>query len=113
MRVIVCGGRDFEDRDGLFQAMDAVHKATPITMVVHGAARGADALAGEWAASRGMAVKASPADWKRYGRSAGPRRNQEMADAGADLCIAFAGGIGTADMCGRAAAAGIKVMRPT
>jgi hypothetical protein len=111
MRVIVCGGRDFDDRARVFEALDAIHAARPITRVVHGAARGADALAGEWADAHDIAVEAAPADWKRYGRGAGPKRNQEMADAGADLCVAFPGGTGTADMCRRAAATGIKVVQ--
>jgi predicted Rossmann-fold nucleotide-binding protein len=42
---------------------------------------------------------------------AGHYRNQEMADTGADLCIAFPGGRGTADMVRRAAAAGIEIRR--
>src|SRR5690606_30354012 len=57
----------------------------------------------------GWHVVAYPADWRRHGRAAGPIRNQEMADAGADLCIAFPGGRGTADMVRRARAAGIPV----
>jgi len=36
-----------------------------------------------------------------------------MADAGADLCIAFPGGRGTADMVRRARAAGIPVRSVT
>lgn len=112
MRVIVCGGRDFADQDAAYEALDRLHKARPITMVVHGGAKGADALAASWAASRGIPAQAFPADWKRHGRGAGPKRNQQMADAGADLCVAFPGGGGTADMSLRASKAGIPVVKP-
>lgn len=57
--------------------------------VVHGGARGADALAGRIAAAWGMRVEVHPADWDRWGRSAGHRRNAEMVALGADLCLAF------------------------
>lgn len=112
MRVIVCGGRDLEDQQSAFAALDALHASRPITVVVHGAARGADLIGQAWAKARGAQVEAHPADWEKFRRSAGPRRNQEMADSGADLCIALPGGKGTADMCRRAQAAGIPVVHP-
>lgn len=112
MRVIVCGGRDFADQDAAYKALDAIHNERAITVVVHGGARGADALAASWAASRGIAVEEVKADWKRHGRGAGPKRNQQMAEAGADLCVAFPGGSGTADMVRRAEIADIPVTLP-
>ena len=112
MRVIVCGGRDFDDRDSAFAALDRLHAETPITLVVHGGARGADTMAGEWAVARSISVEVYAADWQRHRRSAGPKRNQQMADAGADLCVAFPGGKGTADMVRRATAAQITVVAP-
>lgn len=56
--------------------------------IVSGAARGADALGERYAAERGLAVKQFPADWDRYGRSAGYRRNAEMAEY-ADAAVVF------------------------
>ena len=114
MRLIVCGGRTYDNeplvRDEL-AALVAAH-GTGIN-VVHGAAPGADSLAARIASEMGLATEAHPADWNAYGKSAGPRRNQEMADGGADLCLAFPGGRGTADMIRRADAAGIPVKRVT
>jgi hypothetical protein len=112
MRVIVCGGRDFDDRDSAFAALDRIHAETPITVVVHGGARGGDTMAGEWAAARSVSVEVFAADWQRHRRAAGPMRNQQMADSGADLCVAFPGGKGTADMMRRARAARIRVIEP-
>lgn len=111
-RVIVCGGRDYADRDYLFTVLDDLHAGDPIGVIMHGDARGADTLAGEWAEARGVAVFELRADWKRHGRSAGPRRNARMLNAWPDLVVAFPGGDGTADMVRRAANAGLPVMHP-
>ena len=51
-----------------------------------------------------------PADWKTYGRAAGPLRNARMiAEGKPDLVLAFPGGRGTADMTRKARAAGVEV----
>lgn len=116
MKVIIYGGRDFKDAISLNAALDTAHAAQAITAVVHGGAPGADALAGAWAQAwaqaRSIPVEVFPADWKRFRLRAGPLRNQQMADAGADACLAFPGGGGTADMVRRARAAGIPVIEP-
>jgi hypothetical protein len=112
MRVLVCGGRDFSDRELLFDTLAALHAATPITALIHGAAKGADRLAGEWGESAGVPVLAFPADWKRYRNAAGPKRNAQMlAEGKPDLVVAFPGGTGTANMIGQATAAGVTVRR--
>lgn len=60
------------------------------TVIVHGACpRGADAMADALAKQWGVAVEAHPADWKQHGRRAGFVRNAEMAELGADVCLAF------------------------
>ena len=111
-RVIVCGGRRYGERHPelalIHRVIASIHDGAT---VVHGAARGADVRAGEAALRRGLWVEAHPADWFRYGNAAGPIRNQEMINAGADVVIAFPGGRGTADLCRRAEAAGIPVLR--
>lgn len=58
-----------------------------ITEVVSGCARGVDALGEQWAKANGKPIKQFPADWKAHGKSAGYRRNMEMADY-ADQLIA-------------------------
>ncbi len=59
------------------------------TVVVHGGAQGADQLAGECARQRGLSVEEHPAEWSRYGRAAGPRRNAAMLQTGIDAVYAF------------------------
>ncbi len=106
----VCGGRDYQDKDRAFATLDRVHSKRPISQLVHGGASGADALAGEWAAQRGVAVKVFPADWQAHGRAAGPRRNADMVAYGIDGLVAFPGGRGTADMVRQCRASAITVM---
>lgn len=108
MKVLVCGGRFFDDRDMAFFTLDRM--AADAELIVHGGARGADTLAQEWADDRGVCCMVYPADWKKYGPSAGPRRNQLMLDAEKpDLVIAFPGGVGTKDMVTKARAADVRV----
>jgi predicted Rossmann-fold nucleotide-binding protein len=107
IRVIVCGGRDYANRSAVGGVLGILRDGTTI---VHGAAPGADSLAAEEAALRGLDVEAHPADWAAHGRAAGPIRNQRMLDAGAELVIAFPGGRGTADMVRRSREAGIVVL---
>jgi hypothetical protein len=59
-----------------------------ITEIVSGMARGVDTLALEFAATHGIPVKQMPADWDKLGKSAGFRRNGEMANY-ADALIAI------------------------
>lgn len=113
-RVLVCGGRDYDDRESLFKVLDAAHYANPIECVIHGAANGADALAESWAEARGIPQNAFPADWRQSGKASGPIRNQRMLDEGVPhMVIAFPGGRGTADMVRRAEKAGVPVVRIT
>ncbi len=108
MRVIVCGSRRWHDRQLI---ADRLGDLPPDSVVVHGCARGADRIAGEEAQKWGLRVDEFPADWERDGKAAGFIRNQRMADAGADLCIAFWDGrsSGTKHMMERARQAGIPV----
>lgn len=111
MRVLVCGGRDYADRDLLFMALDTLKLTRGVIIIISGCARGADTLGIEWAEARGVAVARFPADWEKYRRAAGPIRNQQMLVEGKpDLVIAFPGGRGTADMVKRATTAGIETI---
>lgn len=109
-RVLVCGGRDYTDCDAVYAELDAIHAATPIACVINGGASGADGLAADWAASRGVASLVVFPDWKTYGRAAGPIRNRQMLTEGKpSLVLAFPGGRGTADMVRQSQLAGVAV----
>lgn len=115
MKVLVCGGRKYDDANTFFRVMDFLHETTSgdgispgFTLVIHGGAPGADSLADRWARARGVPVEAHPADWS-LGRSAGPARNRRMLARKPDLVIAFPGGRGTAHMVSIARKAGVEV----
>lgn len=112
MRIIVCGGRDFDDFAFLDRVLTRLHMGNDaIEVIVTGGCTGADKLAAEWGSACDVAVVVYEADWKKHGRAAGPLRNAVMAQAGADLVVAFPGGRGTADMISKAVAAGIPVQQ--
>lgn len=112
MKILVCGGRDYRDRDFVFHTLGSVHAAVVVSCVVHGNASGADSLADEWATSEGIEVRAYPANWTLHGRKAGPIRNSQMLaeEPDIELVVAFPGGAGTADMVAKAKKKGIDTM---
>lgn len=110
LRILVCGGRDYRDQEAVYRALDAVHAKRVVSCIIAGAASGADHLAYNWAKDRGVEVLEFPADWKTYGKAAGPIRNQQMLDEGQpDGVVAFPGGRGTNGMVDLAIKAGIRV----
>lgn len=60
--------------------------------IVSGTARGADQLGEKFAKEKGCNLKQFPADWDAYGKSAGYRRNADMAKY-ADACVVFWDGV--------------------
>jgi hypothetical protein len=110
VRVLVCGGRNYDDFECVRRTLDELLAGDADPVVIHGAARGADSLAGRWAIEHNVHVEACPADWNRHGRAAGPIRNQQMLDHKPDVVLAFPGGSGTKDMITRARRAGVPVL---
>jgi hypothetical protein len=114
IRLLVCGSREWWDRDLLRQVLSNGWWNQLIRVLVEGEARGADNMAREWAFDNGIEVEPYPADWDRYGKPAGPIRNQQMLDEGEPtLVVAFHDDLynskGTRDMVKRAQRAGIQV----
>lgn len=113
MKVLVCGGRNFEDRSLVFNTLDRLHAERGIDFLIEGGAKGADRLAYAWALDKGLQHRCYPADWNTHGKAAGPIRNRHMlADGNPDVVVAFPGGNGTAHMMGLARAAGVEVIQP-
>lgn len=111
MRVLVCGGRTYNDHYQFDEAMKLL--PTRPTLIIQGGAKGADSLAGMWAKDQGVFAIQMDALWKAHGNGAGPKRNQAMIDIGKpDYCVAFPGGSGTADMIRRCEFHGVPVWRP-
>ena len=99
MRILVTGSRKWADQTTVWDALsivtgNAFRAGCHSIVVVHGCARGADMFAEEWVSMHSREdwpVRADrhPANWQRYGKAAGMRRNREMVQAGADVCLAF------------------------
>lgn len=103
-KVIIAGSREFSDYGYLAKRCDFfLNKVQDEIEIVSGTARGADRLGELYAKERGYKCTRFPADWDQFGKSAGFRRNEEMADY-ADALIAFPLGksSGTRDMINRA-----------
>lgn len=113
MRILVCGGRDFNSPITAWRALDLLHEDRGIDVLIEGDAPGADRIAGAWARRHDIENLKFRAKWKTFGRAAGPIRNQQMLEEGRpELVVAFPGGRGTADMVERAEGAGIEVYYP-
>lgn len=111
MRVLVCGGRSYDNRELVFRVLDRLHTRFGIECIIHGGATGADLLAKDWAGAFCAHSKEFTADWKQYGMLAGPIRNERMLrDSKPDVVVAFPGGLGTKDMSTRAYHAGVAVV---
>lgn len=121
VRVLVTGSRTWDAPEIIVQALSeawAVNPRGEEFVVIHGACpQGADAIADRVARSFarhcGWKIERHPADWERYGKGAGFRRNNEMVKAGADVCLAFIkdGSSGATHCVTAAARAGIPVRR--
>lgn len=98
--VAVTGGRDYSDREHVFSVLDKLHQEHRFEVLVHGGAKGADALAAEWCNQAGVfqcIFPVTPALWSRIGKRAGPLRSHIMqVVTRPTLLVAFPGGEGTA-----------------
>jgi len=112
MKCIIAGSRSITDYVTLETAISESGFDTDgaIAQVVSGGARGVDTLAEEWAYRNRRQLIIFPADWDTYGKSAGIRRNEQMA-IWADALIALWDGksSGTKHMISCAKKHGLRV----
>lgn len=104
-RVLVTGSREWTDREAVYKALTKAVKDNSHgwrVILIHGDARGADRLADSVARELGWSIEKHPARWEEHDddcphyhegnttcNTAGIRRNREMVDLGADVCVAF------------------------
>ncbi|QHJ81415.1 MAG: hypothetical protein [Bacteriophage sp.] len=111
--ILVCGGREYDNRDRLYHVLDRLllKVGRDDLVIVTGSQRkwheakrrfvGADFLAEEWAKEREIEYRGFPARWKSLKKKAGYERNTRMYQRSLpNGCIAFKGGAGTRMMCG-------------
>jgi hypothetical protein len=86
LKIVVAGGRDFNDKDIIFSCLDKIVKKDDI--IISGHASGVDSWGECYADVHGLQLEIYPAQWGVYGKSAGPIRNEQMAKI-ADKVILF------------------------
>jgi len=113
MEILITGSRDWKNYEIMFEELNALPKDT---LLIHGDCRGADKMADLIAGRIGLPkTRAYPANWKTYGKGAGPRRNQQMLDENPDISLVLAfhedlgRSKGTRDMVRRSEKKGIRV----
>lgn len=109
MRILITGSRDWTDRVTISRTiLRYMNERLPMiyedhipirrdwsdVVIVHGAARGADLLAAEWAEGCDPPIKTEShpvtrADWRARPQIAGYLRNIHMVSLGADVCMGF------------------------
>lgn len=114
MNILICGSRDWDDKHPIYLTLAGwghLLAEDEMLTVINGGAKGADSIGAEMAEMLSANVITVPADWDKYGKSAGPIRNQQMLDEHEiDAVYAFrlpGRSRGTDDMIERAKSAGI------
>ena len=90
-RIVIAGCRDYTNYKEAKEYIDAcisqIRKNNEI-IIISGGAKGADALGEQYAKENNFKIERYPADWEKYGLSAGPKRNEQMAKI-CDFVICF------------------------
>ena len=120
VRIIVCGGRHFDDYNRMRSTIDGViaeiGSSVTAVEIVSGHCAGADQLGEKYAEEHGYPCKVFPANWEKHGRAAGPIRNSEMikyaSEAEVPVVVAFRSPRtrGTNDTVKKATKKGFKVV---
>lgn len=89
MRLIIAGSRDFRNKEKILETIDLLitQQGLKPSVVLCGCAKGVDTIGAEWAFSKGLKIEYYPANWDKYGKSAGPVRNTHMAKAADTLLV--------------------------
>lgn len=112
LRYLICGDRNWDDIERIAQFISTL---PPDSVIIEGEARGADSIARECALEMGLEVVKFPADWKKFGKGAGPIRNLQMITEGRpDVVVAFHNNLsaskGTKNMVETARKHGLNVL---
>jgi hypothetical protein len=87
---LVCGDRHWTDERTILSVLHSLKSEGGYRRLIHGDCVGADKIGGNIGQSLGFEVRAYPADWKTFGRAAGPIRNRQMVtEEPVELVLAF------------------------
>ena len=87
-KLMVCGSRTIVDEQWIFSKLNELFALHKDMVVLSGGAAGVDSIGEKWADLHNVPIEHFLPDWKKYGRSAGPRRNKIMVER-ADYIICF------------------------
>lgn len=95
MKLIIAGSRHFDESliasvIEFYFKLEGV-KLPKVTEVISGKARGVDTAGEYWASTQNIPVAEYPANWEKYGKMAGHKRNQCMAHYGDALLVIWDG----------------------
>ena len=115
MKILVCGSRTFTNTSLVYGELMKLMKSQESLMIIEGGCRGPDTFARMFAEEFNLPHVTEWAEWEKYGKRAGPIRNQVMLEMKPDLVLAFVDkklkdSRGTYDMVKKAMDAGIEVM---
>jgi hypothetical protein len=88
VKLTIVGSRDFNDYEYLKSTIEQEFENKQIELIISGGANGADKLAERYAAEHNIPTKIVYPDWKKYGKKAGPMRNEEIINE-SDTVLAF------------------------
>jgi len=113
-RVLICGDRNWDNYEMLFQVVSTLHGKIGINLIISGGAKGADHYAEMAAQELWIPMEVHLAKWDLYGMSAGPIRNRKMLEGKPTLVLAFHNNLekskGTKHMVKIAKEAGVPVI---
>lgn len=111
MKVLVTGGRKYNDYAEVCRTLGQLHNNYGVTLLIHGGADGADKMCDIWAKNLGIHTCRVDALWHHYDLAAGFKRNSVMLLLNPDYVVAFPGGSGTAMMVQLAEKANLPIER--
>lgn len=94
-KLVICGSRDIkEDVTPYISVIDSLLKdkvETHRIVIISGCAKGGDLIGEKYAELKGYEIHRYPADWNRYGKSAGYKRNEKMVAVGTAILAIWDG----------------------
>ena len=112
-KVVCTGGLDYQDHRLIWSVLDKVHARHPGMVLLHGGSpRGADLIAGKWAAHRKTTAMGFAPDFVKHSRKSAPfKRNDVLLETLPIGVVVFPGGGIQENLADKAEAIGIRVMR--
>jgi hypothetical protein len=111
MRLLISGGRHFDDAASILSELNRIHAEYPVTVLIHGGLPAIGSAAEDWARQNDVHIIRYPANWSLLGKQADAKRNRFMLeDSRPDALLAFPGGRHLQELVQHARAKGMPVI---